>query len=394
MSIATKSAGQYLHGANDLRLETRDLSTLGDDEVQVAIRSTTLCGSDLHYYSHYRNGDILVRQPLALGHESAGEITAVGSRVASISPDLHVGDKVAVECGVACGNCDFCKSQRYNICPNLRFRSSGSKFPHYQGTLQERINHPAKWVHKLPDELDYEAGALLEPLAVAAHAVGRAEQVALPSVKKTALIFGAGAVGLLVSVAAQAAGYENIVIADIDEGRLKFATDYGFASVKVAVKPRRGATIEEKLEIAKDTAAQIASSRWPDGTPVGKPSVTFECTGAESCVQASIYATISGGSVVLIGLGVPNHVLPISEATPREITLIPSWRYANVYPRAIEIAAASVTGSPLGGIKLPDIRKLVTHRHTGLDSVEEAFKMAGKTSDANGALVVKTIINF
>ncbi|KAI1213735.1 GroES-like protein [Annulohypoxylon truncatum] len=394
MSVAAKSAGQYLHGAQDLRLETRDVPPLGADEVQIAIRSTTLCGSDLHYYSSFRNGSILVREPLALGHESAGEVTAIGSQVASINPDLHVGDKVAVECGVACGDCEYCKSQTYNICPSLRFRSSGSKFPHYQGTLQERINHPVKWVHKLPSELDYETGALLEPLAVAAHAVRRAEKVALPTTQGTALIFGAGAVGLLVSVAAQVAGYKTIIMADIDEGRLKFATDNGFATFKVAVKPRRGATTEEKLEIAKDTAAQITDLHWPDGKPVDRPSVTFECTGAESCLQASIYATVSGGAVVLIGLGVPNHVLPISEATPREITLIPSWRYANAYPKAIEIAAASVSGSPVGGAKLPDIRKLITHRFNGLDTVEEAFKTAGKTTDSNGTLVVKTTINF
>lgn len=97
---------------------------------------------------------------------------------------------------------------------------------------------------------------------------------------------------------------------------------------------------------------------------------------------------------MIIGLGVPNHVLPISEATTREVTLIPTWRYACAYPRAIEIATASATGSPLSGAKLPNIHKLITHRYTGIDSIEQAFKAAGKTKDDDGKLIVKTVINF
>ncbi|KAJ8125548.1 hypothetical protein O1611_g8094 [Lasiodiplodia mahajangana] len=169
-AYSRESKGQYLHGAKDLRTETRSLPPLAPDEIQVAIRSTTLCGSDLHYYSHFANGDILVREPLCLGHESSGEITSLGTNVSATHPSLKVGDSVALEVGVPCGDCGNCRKQRYNVCPQLRFRSSGSKFPHYQGTLQERVNHPASWVHKLPPALDYETGALLEPLSVAVHA--------------------------------------------------------------------------------------------------------------------------------------------------------------------------------------------------------------------------------
>lgn len=136
--------GQYLHGPGALQLEARPLPDPEASEVQIAIRSVTLCGSDLHYFSHYRNGSITVREPLCLGHEAAGEIVAVGSTVTA----FQLGDKVAVECGVPCEACDLCQEGRYNLCAKMRFRSSGSAFPHYQGTLQERINHPAKWTHK------------------------------------------------------------------------------------------------------------------------------------------------------------------------------------------------------------------------------------------------------
>lgn len=110
----------------------------------VAVKSTGLCGSDLHYYHHFRNGDIVVREPLTLGHESAGLVTAVGSAVTS----LRVGDRVALEVGQPCERCELCRAGRYNICRDMKFRSSAKAFPHAQGTLQEQIVHPARWCHK------------------------------------------------------------------------------------------------------------------------------------------------------------------------------------------------------------------------------------------------------
>lgn len=111
------------------------------------MKATTLCGSDLHYYTHFRNGDIQIKEPLSQGHESAGVVVAVGSGVES-EYGLKVGDRVAVEAGVPCDECEVCLDGDYNVCEKMRFRSSATAFPHYQGTLRERFNHPAKWVHK------------------------------------------------------------------------------------------------------------------------------------------------------------------------------------------------------------------------------------------------------
>ena len=164
MAAAQEIRASVLHGAGDLRIvsspqaspassshhkltvsqESRSLSPPGPAEVQVAVRATGLCGSDLHYYRHYRNGDIIVREPMSLGHESAGVVVAVGSDV----KDFGVGDKVALEVGQPCEHCDRCKEGRYNICKEMKFRSSAKAFPHAQGTLQDRINHPAAWCHR------------------------------------------------------------------------------------------------------------------------------------------------------------------------------------------------------------------------------------------------------
>jgi L-iditol 2-dehydrogenase len=124
--------------------ELRPLPPPGEGEVQVSVLSTGLCGSDLHYFNHFRNGDIRVLEPLILGHESAGRVVAVGPGVA----ELKEGDRVALEVGLPCGECPLCLQGRYNICRGMQFRSSAKAFPHAQGTLQEKINHPAKWCHK------------------------------------------------------------------------------------------------------------------------------------------------------------------------------------------------------------------------------------------------------
>lgn len=137
------TTGQYLTGAGEFRLEHHPIDAPAAGEVQIAVRSTTLCGSDIHYFKSGRNGSIEVREPLCLGHEAAGEIVEAGK-----DARLQVGDRVAVECGVPCESCDLCLAGRYNLCHKLRFRGSGSAWPHFQGTLQTRINHPARWTRK------------------------------------------------------------------------------------------------------------------------------------------------------------------------------------------------------------------------------------------------------
>ncbi|KAH9865269.1 hypothetical protein IAQ61_009216 [Plenodomus lingam] len=375
---AMKIRASVLHGAKDLRIETRSLSPPSPTELQVSVRSTGLCGSDLHYYRHYRNGDIIVQEPMSLGHESAGVVVGVGSEVQGFKE----GDKVALEVGQPCEACDRCKEGRYNICKAMRFRSSAKSFPHAQGTLQDRINHPAAWCHKLPEDMSLDLGALLEPLGVAIQASKRA-QLAPGS---TVLVFGAGAVGLLVAAMAKILGAGTVVIADIDEGRVNFAVENKFAHRNFTVPMRRGATMEEQLDIAKETAAAIGKiTKQSGGGEIGEVDAVFECTGVPSCVQASIYATRPGGQVLLIGMGTPIQTLPISAAALREVDIKGVFRYANTYPTGIEVVSKS-------GPDYPNFPALVTHRYRGLESAVEAFDMAGRTKDDDGKLVIKVVL--
>lgn len=253
-----------------------------------------------------------MHEPLTLGHESSGVITAIGPSVTNLKP----GDRVALEVGQPCEACELCapsgakEESRYNICRSMRFRSSAKGWPqfsHAQGTLQEVVAHPAKWCHKLPEGVDYTMGALAEPLSVAMHAAGRAQigslvSVSEPETKKRAkiLVFGAGAVGLLCAAVCKSItkGQATVVIADIQADRVRFAVENGFADAAVVVpipEKKRPETIEEKLEYAKSVAERVKGAELlpVDGekVTVGEVNVTFECTGVESCLQSSIYVS-------------------------------------------------------------------------------------------------------
>ncbi|OQE22901.1 hypothetical protein PENFLA_c012G03828 [Penicillium flavigenum] len=395
------SKGQYLHGPQQLRLEERSMPSISPSDVRIRVRSTTLCGSDMHYFKFAKNGSIEVKEPLCGGHEAAGEVVEVGA-TALETGKFKVGDSVAIESGVACLECDRCEAGRYNICAKMRFRSSGASFPHFQGTLQEFVDHPAEWCHKLSNTLSYDDGALLEPLSVCVHSVNRA------GMKQGAqcLVLGAGAVGLLCAAVAKIEYKSPVVIADVDEGRVAFALEHGFADVGFVVDPKKAETIESRLSVGKDLAIQIGKQQWPEGEEVGQFDHVFECTGVESCVQTSIYvsspsilklarklillqAATNGGNVVLVGMGTAIQTWPIAELTGREINVVSVWRYANCYPRAIEI----MEGVRANSLK-PDVTKLITHRFVGLDSIPSAYDTAGKTRDGESKLVIKAVVNF
>lgn len=229
-------------------------------------------------------------------------MVAVGPNVSG----FQLGDRVALEVGVPCDNCRSCQRGRYNLCPKMRFRSSAKSFPHFQGTLQERINHPAKWCHKydlhnrtqiglvlttlirLPSHVSLEAAALLEPLSVAIHATRRA---ALEQ-GDTVIVFGAGTVGLLTAAMAKVSGATTVVIADIDHGRINYALTHGFAHKGYMVSPRKhGIETNEKLAVAKELAEDVMQIASLNDIDFEGADATFDCTGKEICMQAGLYVS-------------------------------------------------------------------------------------------------------
>jgi len=360
-----------LYGPKDLRYEARTLWPPRSNEAQVKVVATGLCGSDLHYYVHGRNGDFALQAPLVLGHESAGIVTAVGSGV----KNLVVGQRVAIEAGVMCNDCGFCSKGRYNLCKGLRFASSAKTFPHLDGTLQQYMNHPAHVLHPLPDDCSFDLGALAEPLSVLLHAASRADLQR----GQTVLVFGVGSIGLLACALAKSKGASKVVAIDINQTRLDFAKSNGFAEdVYCLPVGERAKTAEEGLKQAKE---KITSALAQFGEEEGFDLI-FECTGAEPCIQMSVHAAITGGKVMLIGMGSRNVLLPLSTAALREVDIHGSFRYANTYPTAIEMLSSG---------KLENIEKLISHRMP-LEDTAKAFNLLSRGKDDSGNMVLKIIV--
>jgi len=241
-----------------------------------------------------------------------------------------------------------------------------------------------------------ESAALLEPLSVAIHATRRA--TIEPG--DTAIVFGAGTVGLLTAAMAKVSGATTVVIADIDYGRINYALSNGFAHKGYIVTPQKDSNeTAGKLAQAKELSSdimQIASLNDPDFEGA---DVTFDCTGKEICMQAGLYvslptfssnpwlivmqATRPGGQLIMVGMGTPIQTLPMSASHLKEVDIIGIFRYANTYPTGIKLISSGV---------LPSLDAMVTHRYHGLASVKEAFELAGKTLDKDGNLVLKVLV--
>ncbi len=380
---------------------TRDVPTLAAHEVQVSIRATGLCGSDLHYYTYGRNGNFQLQSPLVLGHEASGVVTAIPSVTTNghdsdptnLASDISmsVGDRVALEVGLPCRVCHLCATGRYNLCPKLSFKSSAKTFPHADGTLQTTITHPAAMCHCLPESITFEQGALVEPLAVSLHAVNRSVSAGSgttgdPLPGSSALVLGAGAVGMLTATALSVVGVAEIVIADIDAKRLAIVAELGGGRYKIKTHhlPRKppASNTDEALANAQSLADEInAAFKMSTGL-----SRVFECTGMPLCVQIGIFATTSGGKLVLVGMGTPVQTLPLGAAALREVDIVGVFRYANCYPAAITLFAAG----KLDGVA----EALVTHR-VPLAGGEKAFRLAAnqaREGEDEGRVAVKVMI--
>lgn len=275
---------------------------LGERDVLVEVRSVGVCGSDVHYYEHGRIGSFVVERPLVLGHEVSGVVVDRGSRAAK----HPVGRRVALEPGVPCGRCFECRHGRYNLCSDVRFFAT----PPIDGAFSRYVAIHEDYAFALPDELSDDAGALLEPLSVGVWAcrkggVGLGDRV---------LVTGAGPIGNLAMQAARAAGATTVVVADVNRDRLARAAEAG----------------------AKQTIDVSERGLTPDDGPF---DVLLECTGSEALTSDAILTLRPAGTAVLVGMGPGLDArLPLAAVQSRELTLVGTFRYANTYPDAIELA--------------------------------------------------------
>jgi L-iditol 2-dehydrogenase len=338
VSLPPTMRAAVLHGPHHVELERRARPEPGPREVLVRVLAVGTCGSDTHYYEQGRIGEFVVRQPLVLGHEAAGEVAAVGTDVAG----LQVGTRVSIEPGVPCFTCAHCRAGAYNLCPQMVFFGT----PPVDGAFCEYVLVHEAMLTPVPPEVSDDAAALFEPVSVAIWACRKAGITPGQRV----LVTGAGPIGLLVAQTAAAFGAVDVTITDVNLARLGVAERLG---------------VPNPADVRQTSLGAIFGASRPG------PDVLIECSGVPSVVAEAVRCLAPGGRAVLVGMGADDVSLPVSRVQAGELTVTGTFRYANTWPTALELVRSGRV----------DVESLVTH-HVGLAEVEQALTMGHQDPDA------------
>jgi L-idonate 5-dehydrogenase len=297
-----------IHRAQDLRLEEHDPPSITPRGVLIRVRAGGICGSDLHYYFEGRNGDFVIREPFVPGHEVSGEVFEVGAEVTRV----RAGQRVAIHPGRNCGRCFACREGRGNLCRNVFFMGSASRFPHMQGGFADYVLVDESQCYPVSPGLPFTTAAFAEPLAVALHAVERAG----PMLGRSMLITGAGPIGLLVLLAARRAGAETICITDILDEPLALAQQIG-ADMTINVG-QGGGSLEQ--EIRRNAGFEVA----------------FEVSGNPAGLGTCLEAVRSGATVVQVGT-LPPGPFPVAGnlVMAKEIDLRGAMRFDREFAHSV-----------------------------------------------------------
>jgi len=324
------------HAARDLRIEPTGVVALGPRDVEVRIAFGGICGSDLHYFAHGGFGVVRLREPMILGHEVAGIVSAVGAEVEHVKPGAHV----AVNPSLACHRCRYCLEGKSNHCLDMRFYGSAMRFPHVQGAFREALVCDATQAVPVAEGVSLAEAAMAEPLAVCLHAARRAG----PLLGRRVLITGAGPIGALCVIAARRAGAAEIVVTDIADATLATARRIGAErAVNTAADP------EALAEYARDK---------------GHFDVLFEASGAQAALRSALEVVRPGGVLVQLGLG-GDMTLPVNMITAKELELRGAFRFTEEFALAVELI----------GKGLVDVKPLITAT-VPFDKARDGFELA------------------
>jgi (R,R)-butanediol dehydrogenase/meso-butanediol dehydrogenase/diacetyl reductase/L-iditol 2-dehydrogenase len=319
----------------------RQLRLMGEDEAVIAVKSSAICGSDLHIYKGKHPS---VSLPATIGHEFAGEILRVGSE----SLGFETGDRVTLEPVIACGACPACRRGNYGYCENISF-----SYRVGDGAMADYVVAKTNRLFRLPNALSYDAGALVEPLAVATHAVRRAEV----GLGDRVAVFGAGAVGIFVAAVCRLCGASVVAVSDLSPFRLGAALEFGATH-------------------ALDAGATEVIPALSDIAPGGMDK-TFECVGREETFSAAMFALKRNGLMTQVGIfEQPRITIDASRFVTHEITVRGAQGYCWDFETAIELAERL------------DLERLVTHRFP-LERLQEALDAA--LNPKSGA--IKVLVN-
>jgi L-idonate 5-dehydrogenase len=306
-----------IHAPHDLRIDEVAASTMGPDDVTVRIRAGGICGSDLHYFHAGGFGAVRIQQPMILGHEIAGSVTAIGSGVGNVA----VGDVVAVNPSLACGMCQYCLAGQPHHCLDMRFYGSAMRFPHVQGGFREElVCHKSQAVKTAMPAV---RAAFAEPLSVCLHAAKQAG----PMLGARVLVTGAGPIGALCAMVARHAGAREIVATDLLDAPLAIMRKVG---------------VDRTINMRHDAGAlELYSANK------GNFDVAFECSGAGPALSAAFGVVRPGAVIVQVGLG-GDVVLPMNTLVAKEINLRGTFRFHEEFVWAVRfLESGALDVSPL-----------------------------------------------
>ncbi len=290
---------------------------VGPGDVKIAVETVGVCGSDVHYYTHGRIGPYVVKEPLVLGHEASGRVVEVGAAV----KDLRVGDRVCMEPGIPNPTSRASRLGLYNVDPAVVFWAT----PPVHGCLTSHVVHPAAFTYKLPDNVSFAEGAMVEPLAIGMQAAVKARL----QPGDVAVVTGCGTIGILTALSALAGGCSRVIVSDVLQEKLDLAARYPGITAVNAKRQDLLATVRE------------VTSGWG-------ADVVFEASGSPAVYPGLFGLLRPGGCAVLIGIPVDPVPLDVAAAQAREARVETVFRYANVYPRALAlIASGKVDLKPL-----------------------------------------------
>lgn len=308
--------------------------TLDSNDVRIANHTVGICGSDVHYYTHGSIGQFVVKEPMILGHEASGIVVECGKDVQGLS----VGDRVCMEPGIPNAASRAAQLGLYNLDPEVQFWAT----PPVHGVLRSHVVHPAAYTFKLPDQVSFAAGAMVEPLAVGVHAVAKARAIA----GNVAVVLGAGPIGMVTVLAAKAAGCSKIYVTDIDDTKLNVAAQLG------PVEP---------INVLKSSLEDVVMQ----GTSGWGADVVYECSGATSAAAGAIDVLRPGGTIVYVGMPLKPIPYDISKAQTKEARIEHVFRYAHIFPNCVNMLAS-------GAI---NVEPLITKTFPFVQSIE-AFELA------------------
>ena len=313
-----------LEKEHSLALRDIDLPLkLGPRDVKIEVDTVGICGSDVHYYTHGRIGSFIVKSPMVLGHEAAGVVVEVGREVKTLKP----GDRVCMEPGVPDMSSRASRLGLYNVDPSVTFWAT----PPVHGCLTAHVIHPEAFTYKLPDNVSFAEGALVEPFAIGMQAASKAK-IAPGDV---AVVIGSGTIGIMVALAALAGGCSRVIVSDIVQEKLDIVGRYSGVT-----------TVNARKEKLASRVSELTSGWGAD--------LVFEASGSAKAFDGIFDLVRPGGAVVLVRMPVDPVPFDVVAAQVKEARIETIFRYANVHARAIElIASGKVDLKPLISATFP-----------------------------------------